>query len=102
MSASERRPIRSAGTCAAPVGIDTVNVVPLSTSLATATRAAMHRDQFADEGEPDARSLVRPGARALATIEPVEHVRQILGCDAHASVADRQRRRARPATPATR
>ena len=40
-------------------------------------RAAVHRDQLADQGEPDARSLVRPRASALDAVEPIEDVRQI-------------------------
>ena len=51
---------RSAGRCAVPSGIATVNVGALPGMLATCDGSAMERDQFLHQREADAGAFVRP------------------------------------------
>jgi hypothetical protein len=50
--------------------------------------AAMRFDEFADDREAEAQAAVRPGGRVVRLPEAIEDVRQQLGRDARARVAD--------------
>ena len=51
-------------------------------------RAAMHRHEFANQGEPDAGAFVRAAARSLDPVEAFEDPRQRVRRDADARVGD--------------
>ena len=87
-------PIRSAGRWAVPSGIDTTKVLPCPKVLSARDRAAVELDQLLDQGQADAGPLVRPAARPLDPVEPLEEAGQLLGRDARPGVADGQLRRA--------
>ena len=59
-------PIRSAGRCALPRGIETVNVVPWPSARAHGHRAAVQPHELVHQRQADPRALVRARARARA------------------------------------
>ena len=81
-----------------PAGMVTVNVVPRPSVLCDGDAAAVQPYQLLHEREADAGAFVRPRARVLHAVEPLEHARQV-GCgNADAGVAHATARPGRRAT----
>lgn len=69
---------RSLGKCASPIGMDTVNVVPLPSWFDTATLPPCNRTSSCTKRQPDASVFVRarPGvSHAMKTLENAVHFR---------------------------
>ena len=80
--------MRSAGRCARPVGIWTVNTDPSSTRARHRNRAAMEPDQLVRQRQADARAFVRARPGALDAVESLEHARQLRLGNADAGIAN--------------
>ena len=71
-------PLRSAGRCALPCGIDTGECTAFARCALNASRATVQFHQFENERQANAGAFVRPSARALNAMKPLKYAALVL------------------------